>query len=252
LIRLAEAFVSFSTLLYEKDGPIAWVTLNRPERLNAFNVQMRDDLYEVAGAIRDDPDVSVAVFKGAGERAFCAGADLTEFGSAPSPVIARQVRWERDLWGLLLGLSKPLIAAIHGHCLGSGLELSLTCDIRIASEDARFGLPEVGLGIIPAAGGSQTLPRVAGRAQALHLTLTGETIDAAEALRIGLVTRVVPRERLYQEADAVARSIAAKDQVVVRSAKEAITRGMDLPLAEGLALEAQYVALTLPQRKRRD
>ena len=242
--------MSFQTLIYEKEGPLAWVTLNRPERLNALNVQMRDDLYEVVGALRDDPGVSVAIFKGAGDRAFCAGADLTEFGTAPSPVVARQVRWERDLWGLLLGLSKPLIAAVHGHCLGSGLELSLTCDLRVASEDARFGLPEVGLGIIPAAGGSQTLPRVTGRPHALHLMLTGETIDAQEAHRLGLVTRVVPKERLHAEAEALARAIAGKDQVVVRAAKEAVTRGLDLSLAQGLALEAHYVAETLPRRRR--
>ncbi len=242
--------MSFQTLIYEKEDGLAWVTLNRPDRLNALNVQMRDDLYEVVTAIRDDPEVQVAVFKGAGERAFCAGADLTEFGTAPSPVAARQVRWERDLWGLLLGLSKPLIAAVHGHCLGSGLELSLTCDLRVASGDARFGLPEVGLGIIPAAGGSQTLPRVVGRALALHLALTGQTIGAEEAHRIGLITRVVPRAGLYGEAEVMARTIMVKDQAIVRAAKEAITRGLHLPLAEGLALEARYAAVTLPRRSR--
>lgn len=230
--------MSFETLLYHKDEGLAWVTLNRPERLNTLNVQMRDDLYEVVSAIRDDPEVEVAVFKGAGERAFCAGADLTEFGSAPSPVVARQVRWERDLWGLLLGLSKPLIAAVHGHCLGSGLELSLTCDLRVAADDARFGLPEVGLGIIPAAGGSQTLPRVVGRALALDLTLTGQIIDAQEAYRIGLVTKVVPRAEVFREVEVLARRIMARDPAVVRAAKEAVVRGLDLPLAEGLALEA--------------
>ena len=242
--------MSFETVLYDKTDGIGWVTLNRPERLNALSVQMRDDLYEVVSAIRDDPEVQVAIFKGAGDRAFCAGADLTEFGSAPSPVIARQVRWERDLWGLLLGLSKPLIAAIHGFCLGSGLELSMTCDLRVATEDAHFGLPEVGLGIIPAAGGSQTLPRIVGRGRALDMILTGDFIDATEALRIGLITRVVPKAELYATAEALARKIMEKDQVVVRAAKLAVIRGLDLPLAEGLKLEAQYVGLTLPRRKR--
>lgn len=230
--------MAFETLFYEKADGLAWVTLNRPDRLNTLNVQMRDDLYEALGAIRDDPEVQVAIFKGAGERAFCAGADLTEFGSAPSPVIARQVRWERDLWGLLLGCPKPLIAAVQGHCLGSGLELALTCDLRIAAEDARFGLPEAGLGIIPAAGGSQTLPRVIGRAMALELTLTGEMVDAQEAYRIGLVTRVVPRADLLQEAEVMARRIMQRDPAMVRAAKEAVIRGLDMSLAEGLALEA--------------
>jgi len=228
----------FQALIYEKAEGLAWVTLNRPDRLNALNVQMRDDLHEVVSAIRDDPDVQVVIFRGAGERAFCAGADLTEFGSAPSPVIARQVRWERDLWGLLLGLSKPLIAAVHGHCLGSGLELALTCDLRVAADDARFGLPEAGLGIIPAAGGSQILPRVIGRARGLDLMLTGEVIDAPEAYQTGLVTRVVPRPELFRQAEAIARLIMERDQAVVRAAKEAVIRGLDLPLAEGLALEA--------------
>lgn len=228
----------FQTLIYEKDAGLARVTLNRPERLNTLNVQMRDDLYEVVRAIRDDPEVQVAIFRGAGERAFCAGADLSEFGSAPSPVVARQVRWERDLWGLLLGLSKPLIAAVHGHCLGSGLELALTCDLRITADDARFGLPEAGLGIIPAAGGSQTLPRVIGRALALDLTLTGDIIDAQEAYRIGLVTRIVPRVDLLREAEATARGIMERDQRIVRAVKEAVIRGVDMSLAEGLALEA--------------
>jgi len=243
--------MSFQTLIYEKTDGIAWVTLNRPERLNALSVQMRDDLFEVESALRDDPEVQVVIFKGAGDRAFCAGADLTEFGSAPSPVIARQVRWERDVWGRLVSLPKPMIAAVHGFCLGSGLELSMTCDLRVTSDDARFGLPEVGLGIIPAAGGSQTMPRIVGRGRALEIILTGDLIDAQEAYRIGLVNRVVPRADLYPTAEALARRIMEKDQVVVQAAKLAVIRGLDLPLTEGIKLESQYVGLTLPRRKRR-
>ena len=155
----------FKTLIYEKEDHIAYVTLNRPQALNVYNIQMRDDLYEVLSAIKDDPEVRVAIFKGAGEKAFCAGADLSEFLTAPTPVIARQVRFGRDVWGLFLSLPQPLIAAVHGYVLGSGIEIALCCDIRIASEDVRFGLPEVGLGIIPAAGGTQTLPRAIGRAE---------------------------------------------------------------------------------------
>jgi enoyl-CoA hydratase/carnithine racemase len=158
---------NFEVIIYQKQNDIGYVILNRPEALNAYNLQMRDELYQVLGAIKDDPEVKVAIFRGAGERAFCAGADLTEFLTAPSPVVARQVRWERDVWGLFLSITKPLIAALHGYVLGSGLEIALCCDIRLASEDTQFGLPEVGLGIIPAAGGSQTLPRMIGRAKAL-------------------------------------------------------------------------------------
>ncbi|MDO8751283.1 MAG: enoyl-CoA hydratase/isomerase family protein, partial [Dehalococcoidia bacterium] len=152
----------FQTLIYEKQGSLAMLTLNRPEVLNAYNVAMRDEMYEALEAIRDDPEVRAAILCGAGERAFCAGADLTEFGTAPSQAIARQVRWERDVWGLFVSLDIPLVAAVHGFVLGSGLEMALLCDIRIAAEDAIFGLPETSLGMLPAAGGTQTLPRVIG------------------------------------------------------------------------------------------
>ena len=145
---------AFDTLLYEKQDGVAYVTLNRPEALNAYNIQMRDDLYQILSAIKDDDEVLVAIFTGAGEKAFCAGADLSEFLSAPSPVVARQVRFERDVWRLFLNIPQPLIAALHGYVLGSGIEIALCCDIRIASENSRFGMPEVDLGIIPAAGGT--------------------------------------------------------------------------------------------------
>jgi len=229
----------FETIIYQKRNSIAYVTLNRPQALNAYNLRMRDELYQVLGAIRDDADVRVAVFQGAGERAFCAGADLTEFLTAPSPLIARQVRWERDVWGLFLSLPQPLIAALHGYVLGSGIEIALCCDIRLASEDAQFGLPEPQLGIIPAAGGSQTLPRVIGRAKALEILLSGRWIKADEAKSLKLVNRVVPRKELFNEAEKLARKIAGFDPVVVASAKQAITRGLDLTLKQGLRLEAR-------------
>src|SRR4030043_1876445 len=163
---------AFETIVYEKKDGIAYITLNRPQALNAVNIKMRDELYEVLPAIDDDPEVMAGIIKGAGDRGFSAGADITEFGTTPSQTIARQVRWERDLWGQFLGVSKPLIPAIHGFALGAGVERSLCCDIRIASEDARFGLPEVGIGIIPAAGGTQTVPRTIGRGRALEKLLT--------------------------------------------------------------------------------
>jgi len=185
---------NFGTILYEKKDGIAYITLNRPEVLNSYNVQMRDELYQVLTAIRDDADVMVAIFKGAGERAFCVGADLTEFGTAPSPIIARQVRWERDVWGLFSSIKQPLIAALHGYVFGSGVEIALFCDIRIASEDTIFSLPEVSLGMIP--------------------ILSGNTI-------------------------------------AIRYAKEAITRGLDLTLEDGLALERR-LAYILKDLDRKD
>ena len=227
----------FETLLYEKEDKIGYVTLNRPQALNAYNIQMRDDLYEVLNAIKDDDEVRVVIFKGAGEKAFCAGADLSEFLTAPSPVAARQVRFDRDVWGLFVRIPQPLIAAVHGYVLGSGIEIALCCDIRIASEDARFGLPEVGLGIIPAAGGTQTLPRTVGRGGALEMLLTSRWIDAKEAYRMRLVNRLVAREKLIKSAKEMAAKIASHDPDVIRYAKQAVVQGLDLPLAEGLHLE---------------
>lgn len=230
---------NFETIIYQKKNSIAYVTLNRPQALNAYNLKMRDELYGVLGAIRDDDEVRVAIFGGAGERAFCAGADLTEFLTAPSPILARKARWARDVWGLFLSLAKPLIAALHGYVLGSGLEIALGCDIRLASEDVQFGLPEPQLGIIPAAGGSQTLPRVIGRAGALEMLLSGRWLGAEEAQRLKLVNRVVPRKELMPEAEKLAKKIAGFDPVAVSFAKQAITRGLDLALEPGLELEAR-------------
>ena len=234
---------AFETIIYEKKDGLAFVTLNRPEVLNRYNIQMRDEFYQVLTAIRDDPDVLVAILKGAGERAFSVGADLSEFGTAPSPVIARRVRWERDVWGLFLSLKQPWIAAIQGYCLGSGLEMACCCDIRIASTDAVFGLPEVALGMIPAAGGTQTLPRTIGRGKALELLLTSDRIDANEAYRVGLVNLVVPRDQLYPTVEAMAKKIMSCGPIAVRYAKEAINRGLDLSLEKGLALESKLAAL---------
>ena len=240
----------FQTVLYRKDGPVAWVTLNRPHVLNAYNLEMRDDLYQVLEAVRDDPEVRGIVLCGAGDRAFCAGADLTEFGTAPSQAVARRVRWERDVWGLFLGMGKPMVAALHGYVLGSGVEMALLCDIRIAAEDAVFGLPEVALGMIPAAGGTQTLPRSIGQGRALDLLLTGRRLTAGEAFDMGLVAKVVPGAHLLDEALSIVEEIIAPGAETVRAAREAVSRGMDMPLAQGLELEARLTtALMLDARR---
>jgi len=231
----------FETVLFEKDGPVGYVTLNRPRVINAVNVQMRDDLYQAMSAARDDPDISVIILKGA-ERGFCSGADVSEFGTAPSPIIARQVRWERDQWGLILGIPKPIIVAIHGYAIGAGIEMSLCCDLRIASEETRFGLPEVALGMIPAAGGSQTVPRHLRLGHSMEVLLRGDLIGAEDALRMGLVQRVVSREALLPTAEAWAHRLASFDQRAARAAKEAVYRGLDLPLPQALELEQALVA----------
>jgi enoyl-CoA hydratase/carnithine racemase len=229
---------AFPTITYQKlAGGVAVLTLNRPETRNAFNVQMRDDVYEVLTAVRDDPDVRGLLVRGAGDRAFCAGADLTEFGSAPSQAIARSVRWERDVWGLWLSLRKPTIAAIHGYCLGSGVEIASVCDLRIAADDAEFGMPEVRLGLIPAAGGTQMLPRLIGRGRALELLLAGRRFTASEALEYGLVGAVVSRGDLNEAALGTLRSVLRAPAAALAAAKRAVVEGADLPLERALALE---------------
>ena len=223
--------------MYSKSGAVAHIVLNRPRVMNAYNVQMRDELFVTLEAVRDDPDVRAAVISGAGERAFCAGADLTEFGTAPSLAIARQVRWERDIWGLFLSLGKPLIAAMRGYVIGSGVEIACLCDIRIAADDAQFAMPEVALGMIPAAGGTQTLRRVVGASRALEMVLSNRRVGAEEARRIGLAHTVVPTDALMEEAEDAARQLAALSPNALALAKRAIIEGTDMPLAAGLELE---------------
>ena len=203
---------------------------------------MRDDLYEVLSAVKDDSEVRVVILKSACKKAFCAGADLSEFLSAPSPTIARRVRFERDVWGLFLSVPQPIIAALNGYVLGSGIEMSLCSDIRIASTDAKFGMPEVELGIIPAAGGTQTLPRIVRQANALEMLLTNRWINSEYAYDIGLVNQVVPIEQLLEYAEELAGKIASYHPLAVRNAKQAVTRGLDLPLVEGLALEKRLAS----------
>jgi enoyl-CoA hydratase/carnithine racemase len=177
---------------FDIDGRgVASISLNRPDRLNAINLEMRDLLWVYLEACRDDPDVRVIVFRGEG-RAFCAGADISEFGTAPGIIAARRARHDRDVWSLLLDHRCATIAAMHGFCYGAGLELPLCCDVRIAEEGASFALPEVTLGYIPSACGTQTLPRTIPPGAAAHMILTGEPIDTAAALRWGLVHEVAP------------------------------------------------------------
>ncbi|MBN2062988.1 MAG: enoyl-CoA hydratase/isomerase family protein [Deltaproteobacteria bacterium] len=229
----------FDTVIFEKTGHIARVILNRPRELNAFNIKMRDDLFEILCAIKMDNEIRVVILSGKGEKAFCAGADLSEFLTAPPPVKARRVRFRRDLWSLFLSLPQPTIAAVYGFVLGSGLEMALCCDIRIASDDAKFGLPEVGLGIIPAAGGTQTLPRAIGQSKAMEMLLSNKWIDSEEAQAFRLINRIVKRDKLMEHAEILAEKIASHDPAAVQMAKQAIVRGMDMTLVQGLNLEKE-------------
>lgn len=225
-------------VLYEllDDGRIALVTLNRPERSNAYDVAMRDALYAALTAVRDDPGVRAMVLCGNGP-AFSTGGDVAEFGSAPSPVRAREVRWLRDVWGALWTLPVITIAAVHGYAVGGGFEMALLCDQAIAATDARFALPETGLGMIPGVGGTQTLPRLVGEGRALHYALTGGWLDAQGARNCGLVARVVPRRALLPVALETARAVAELSPGLVMRLKRAVNEGADLPLARALALE---------------
>ncbi|MEE8465832.1 MAG: enoyl-CoA hydratase/isomerase family protein [Dehalococcoidia bacterium] len=232
----------FETLRFEKHGGVAHISLNRPQVVNAYNVQMRDDFSQALAATQQDMEVRSLLITGEG-RGFCAGADLTEFGTAPSQVIARQVRWERDVWGQLLNLDKPVVAAVHGYCIGSGLEIALLCDLRIAAFGTVFALPEVQLGMIPAAGGTQTLPRAAGVSNAMDLLLTGRRFQAEEALSMGLVTRLTTPESLREEALRLAESLAELPAAAVAALKQLLHHGMDLSLPEALDLERRAAAI---------
>lgn len=234
----------FATIDYEKRDALAWITLNRPEVHNALNTLMRDELWEVMHAVLDDPDVAVALFRGAGD-SFSSGADISEFGAAPSYAEAREARRRRDLWGFMAYYPKPLIAAIHGYALGAGLELALFCDLRLCAEDAHLGVPEVTLAYIPAAGGTQTLPRITSEGFAREAIYRGDRFDAFEAQRLGMVHKVVPNRDLIPEAEAWANRLASNPTGSVRLAKEAIVHGLDMPLSQGLELEERLASLLL-------
>ena len=225
-------------VLYEKrdDGAIAVVTLNRPEVLNAYNMAMRDALYEVLRAVRDDPDVRVMVLRGNGD-SFCSGGDIAEFGTALSPIGARETRWRRDVWGILWSLQKVTLAAVHGFVAGSGFEMVLLCDLCVASRDARFLLPETGLGMIPGVGGTQTVPRLLGLGRGSDVVLTGRRLDARAAWRQGIVSAVVAPTRLRTAAIKRARQLAQIAPDLAAAVKREVNAGLDRSLPEGLELE---------------
>jgi enoyl-CoA hydratase len=233
----------YETIRYEVDAGVVTVTLDRPAVLNAINDTMRRELHECFTALAGDAGVRAAVVTGGGDRAFSAGADIREFVAPQAPVEFRERRGQHDFRQLIERCPQPVIAAIRGHALGGGLELALACDLRIAGEDAQLGLPEINLGIIPGGGGTQRLPRLVGRGKALQMILTGTRINALEALRIGLVEWVVPRDEALSTAQDLARALATKAPVALRYAKEAVVKGLELPLDEGLRLEHDLATL---------
>jgi enoyl-CoA hydratase/carnithine racemase len=230
---------------FDVDDRVAWITLDRPEALNAIDPESHAALVDAWKRFRDDANLRIAVLTGAGNKAFCAGVDLKRMGEFYQSVPAEQrvEVWNRSpgIGGITrnLEVGKPVIAAVNGVCLGGGLELALACDIRLASSNATFGLPEVRWAIIPGQGGTQRLPRAVPPGVALEMILTGETIDAARAKAIGLVSRVYPLTRLRREAWKMAESIVALPPRAVQAALMAVRRGLALPLTEGLRLEQE-------------
>jgi len=235
--------VTYKTLLYEKADGIARVTLNRPEALNALNSTVYTELYDVFEAIENDAEVRVVVITGSGDKAFAAGSDVVEMQNMNTLEIQQFVATIRKASDRIYTLTKPTIAAINGYALGGGCELSMCCDLRICSEKARFGQPEINLGLIPGACGTQRLTRLIGMPKAKEMIFLGDMIKADEALNLGLVNKVVPPEKLIDEAMEWAAKLASKSSPVLAMAKMAIQTGIDTDISSGLNIEARCVAL---------
>lgn len=235
--------MQYQTLRFEEDGGIAIVTIDRPQALNALNMVVFSELYQVFTRMDGDDTVRVAIVTGRGEKAFVAGTDITEMKSMSSLEVRKVVAAARQANDSIYNLGKPVIAAINGYALGGGLELALSCDLRICSEKARFGQPEINLGIIPGGGGTQRLMRLVGMARAKQLLFTGDLIDAQTALDMGLVSKVVPIGGLMNEARALAEKLCSKGAVALRLLKMAVNSGANMDLTSALDFEAQCFAM---------
>jgi enoyl-CoA hydratase len=233
---------SYETLLVERQDRVAFITINRPEKRNALNIKTREEGAAALDELAEDDSVRVVIITGAGDKAFIAGADIGEFAGRTS-VMQRSVMLGRSLFTAIDNFPKPVIAMINGYCLGGGNELAMACDLRIASETASFGQPEINLGIIPGGGGTQRLTRLVGEGKAMELILTGEIIDARTAALLGLVNMVVPLEELRAKTLEIANRIADKSPIALRMAKEAVKLASRSNLDEGLRREIDLFAL---------
>ena len=233
---------SYETLRLDRQGRVAIITINRPDKRNALNIKTREEGAALLDQLRDDDSVGVVVFTGAGDKAFVAGADIGEFAGRTA-ITQREVMTARSLFTAIDTFPKPVIAMINGYCLGGGCELSLACDIRIASQNASFGQPEINLGIIPGGGGTQRLTRLVGEGKAMEMILTGEIIDANTAFAIGLVNHVVPADQLQTKTLEIASRIADKSPIALQLAKEAVKIASKSNLDEGLRREVDLFAL---------
>jgi enoyl-CoA hydratase/carnithine racemase len=244
--------LALSNILYEKKGSIAYVTVNRPKVLNALNTPTWKDLRAAFEDARDDAAVRGVILTGAGDKAFIAGADIGELAHA-TPVVAEQSsRFGQAVLDLIENLGKPVIAAVNGFALGGGCETAMACTIRIAAETAKFGQPEVTLGLVPGGGGTQRLPRLVGKGRALQLMLSGEMISAQEAYRIGLVNEIVASTELIARAETVLNKIAANAPIAIKFALEAANKGLETSQGEGLLLEASYFGLCAATEDKRE
>ncbi len=233
----------FENLLVEHDGAVATITVNRPKVLNALNTQTLDELGRALLALRLDDRVRVLILTGAGEKSFVAGADINEL-SVQTPTSGRDHAMAgQRVFDLIENLGKPVIAAINGYALGGGCELAMACTLRVAADTAKLGQPEINLGIIPGYAGTQRLPRLVGRGRALELLLTGDQISATEALRIGLVNRVVPAAELMGTVRTLAALLATRAPVAARYIIDAVSKGLEMPFAEAQAYEATLFGL---------
>jgi enoyl-CoA hydratase/carnithine racemase len=235
--------LALENVAYAKKDSIAYVTVNRPKLLNALNQGTWEDLRAAFTDARDDPAVRGVILTGAGDKAFIAGADIGELAQITPIEAERASRYGQEVLNLVENLGKPVIAAVNGFALGGGCETAMACTIRIATDNAQFGQPEVRLGLIPGGGGTQRLPRLVGRGRALQLILSGEMIGAQEAYRIGLVNEVVPATQLLPRAEAVLQQIFANAPLSVKYALDAVNRGLETSQTEGLSLEASLFGL---------
>ncbi|HVF86639.1 MAG TPA: enoyl-CoA hydratase [Pyrinomonadaceae bacterium] len=233
---------SYESLLVERRDRVALITINRPEKRNALNIQTRQEGAAVLEELREDEEVGVVVFTGAGDKAFIAGADIAEFAGRTA-ITQRDVMTARSLFTAIDSFPKPVIAMVNGYCLGGGCELALACDLRIASETASFGQPEINLGIIPGGGGTQRLTHLVGEGRAMEMILTGDIVDAKTAFTLGLVNMVVPAADLEAKTMEIANRIAEKSPVALRMAKEAVKTASRSNLDEGLRREVDLFAL---------
>ncbi len=235
--------MAYETLLYDKRDSIGYVQVNRPEKLNALNRRVMEELLACFQALQRDPKVRAVILTGSGEKAFVAGADVGELATQTAVGGKDTSQFGQQVFNLIENLGKPVIAAINGFALGGGCELAMACTLRIAAETARFGQPEVKLGLIPGYGGSQRLPRLVGKCRAMELILTGETVTAAEALRMGLVNQVVSAAELLAAAENLAKKIIVNAPLAIKFAMEAVNHGLEMTAAEGQFLEASLFGL---------